>query len=148
MSEDLFSFGLVLARVPPRRRASPSARMSARGEKRPPAPPHECPPTTTRPRQPAGVLAYRLRPRHSDHAIVTIVATPKTAARRGAGMAAAAIVENELRDIGVQRVYAPAAAAHGISAYFWIRLGYRPLLRAAWPCERAGVAWLSREIAP
>jgi hypothetical protein len=30
--------------------------------------------------------------------------------------------------------------------YFWIRLGYRPLLRTEWPCERAGVAWLRREL--
>jgi hypothetical protein len=79
-------------------------------------------------------------------ACIEIVATPADRARQGAGMTAAALVERELRDAGVETAYAPAPAMHGISMYFWIRLGYAPLLRPAWPCEREGVAWLRRSL--
>ena len=37
-------------------------------------------------------------------------------------------------------------AVGAASVYFWIRLGYHPLLRPEWPCAREGVAWLTREI--
>jgi len=94
----------------------------------------------------AGVVGYRLQQPAADAAVLTMVAMPREHARRGAGMAAAALVEEALRGAGARIVYAPATAAHGISMYFWIRLGYRPLPRAEWPCARAGVAWLSREI--
>ena len=62
------------------------------------------------------------------------------------GMSAAALVEDAVRAEGVRTLYAPAPAVHGIATYFWIRLGYRPLLREEWPCERVGVAWLVREL--
>ncbi len=94
----------------------------------------------------AGVVAYRLHEPSRDAGMLTMVAMPREQARRGAGMAAAALVEGTLRGAGARVVYAPATAAHGISMYFWIRLGYRPLPRRDWPCQRPGVAWLSREI--
>jgi hypothetical protein len=94
----------------------------------------------------AGVVSYRLHEPAPDVALLTMVAIPRGQARRGAGMAAAALAEETLRGAGARVVYAPATAAHGISMYFWIRLGYRPLPQAAWPCSRPGVAWLSREI--
>jgi GNAT superfamily N-acetyltransferase len=84
------------------------------------------------------------RPHHDDAAIIELIATPPEHARRGAGMEAAALLETRLRRRGVRTIYAPAPAVHGIAMYFWIRLGYRPLLRGAWPCEREGVAWLIR----
>jgi hypothetical protein len=61
-------------------------------------------------------------------------------------MAAAALIEGELCATGASRVYAPAPEVHGIAMYFWIRLGYRPLMRGEWPCEHDGVAWLVREL--
>jgi hypothetical protein len=67
-------------------------------------------------------------------------------ARRGAGMRAAVLVERQIRAKGMRTAYAPATAAHGISVYFWLRLGYRPLLRAEWPCARDGVVWLMRKL--
>ena len=78
--------------------------------------------------------------------IIEIVATPQEHARRGYGMRAAALIEHEFASLGVREIYAPAPAAHGIAMYFWIRLGYAPLARDAWPCDRDGVAWLSRRI--
>lgn len=93
-----------------------------------------------------GMLAYRVNAPHRGDALFEIVATPPALARRGSGMAAAALAEQELRAAGARTVYAPAPAMHGIDVYFWLRLGYRPLLRGDWPCERPGLAWLAREI--
>ena len=93
-----------------------------------------------------GLVVYRVGAPRRDAAIVEIVATPAALSRRGSGMSAAALVEDAVRAEGVRMVYVPAPAVHGIAAYFWIRLGYRPLLRGEWPCERAGVAWLVREL--
>ena len=93
----------------------------------------------------AGVICWRQERRSSD-AIIELVATPPEHARRGSGLRAAALIEGVLRDADVRRIYAPASAAHGISVYFWIRLGYRPLLRGEWPCAVDGVAWLVRDL--
>jgi hypothetical protein len=94
----------------------------------------------------AGLAVYRRAALNRGSAIIEIVATPPASARKGSGMMAAALIEEELRTGGVRSLYAPAPAAHGITMYFWIRLGYRPLLRGQWPCERDGVAWLVREL--
>ena len=97
-------------------------------------------------REDVGVLIYRLSTPARGDAMIELVATPPQHARKGAGMAAAALLEEDLRRRGVRRVYAPAPAVHGIAMYFWIRLGYRPLLRGDWPCAREGVAWLVRDL--
>jgi hypothetical protein len=94
----------------------------------------------------AGIIVYRTRTPARGAAIIELVATPPDHARHGAGMQAAALLEDQLRKARIQRIYAPASAAHGIAMYFWIRLGYRPLLRADWPCARDGVAWLARDL--
>jgi hypothetical protein len=94
----------------------------------------------------AGVIVYRLHAPKRGAAIIEVVATPPSAARLGSGMTAAALVEDELRVEKVRSVYAPAPAIHGISMYFWIRLGYRPLLSPEWPCQPQGVAWLVRDL--
>lgn len=92
-----------------------------------------------------GVLRYHLRRATAD-ALIDLVAAPAEESRRGAGMAAAALAEGELRAAGASRVFAPAPQAHGIAVYFWIRLGYRPLMHPEWPCDRQGVAWLVRDL--
>ncbi|MBI5289980.1 MAG: hypothetical protein HY873_13485 [Chloroflexi bacterium] len=95
----------------------------------------------------AGLVVYRINTPRRGSALFELVATPAEQARRGAGMMAAALVEEEMRAGGVHTVYAPAAEIHGISMYFWIRLGYSPILRAEWPCAPDGVAWLRRTVA-
>ncbi|MBI5285194.1 MAG: GNAT family N-acetyltransferase [Chloroflexi bacterium] len=94
----------------------------------------------------AGVIAYRLRAPSRDASMIELVATPPAEARRGSGMAAAALVERDMREAGANIVYAPAPDRHGIAVYFWIRLGYRPLPSAEWPCVRDGVAWMARKL--
>lgn len=91
-----------------------------------------------------GVVVFRLHTPKRGSASFELVATPPEHARSGAGMIAAALAEDEMQSAGVRAAYAPAAAMHGISMYFWIRLGYAPLLRPEWPCECDGIAWLRR----
>ena len=91
-----------------------------------------------------GLAAFSKRP--DAAAMIELIATPPEHARKGAGMSAAALVEEELRTAGATTILAPASAANGISMYFWIRLGYAPILRADWPCDREGIAWLQRDI--
>lgn len=95
--------------------------------------------------EPAGVVVVRVDERQRLATLVA-VALPAAAARRGTGIRAAAMLEAELRGRGVTRIIAPAPSAHGIAVYFWIRLGYRPMPRAQWPCDTPGVAWFERAI--
>ncbi len=95
---------------------------------------------------PLGLVVFRLEfPRVGDGAF-EFVGVPAPATRRGYGMHAAAAAEREMLAADVRTAYAPAPAVHGIDVYFWIRLGYRPLLRPDWPCERPGVAWMMRHL--
>jgi hypothetical protein len=91
------------------------------------------------------IIARRL---DATSAMFELVATPASESRRGSGMTAAAMLEADLRAGGTKRIYAPAPEIHGIAMYFWIRLGYHPLLRDEWPCQREGVAWLARTLTP
>ena len=93
-----------------------------------------------------GLAIWREHTPSRGDAIIELIATPASQARLGSGMQAAELLEERLRAQGARTIYAPAPAAHGIATYFWIRLGYRPLLRAEWPCEREGVAWLMRTL--
>ena len=96
--------------------------------------------------QPVGIVIYRINTPKRGSAIFELIATPPREARRGAGMIAAALAEDEMRAANIHTAFAPAAAAHGISMYFWIRLGYAPQLRDQWPCDRKDVAWLRRSL--
>lgn len=90
-----------------------------------------------------GLIAWNV---DGSTAAIRLVALEPSQARRGAGIQAAAIVERSLKRRGVRTVFAPATEHHGIAMYFWIRLGYRPLLRGEWPCEHPGVVWLRRDL--
>ncbi len=72
---------------------------------------------------------------------------------RGLGAEAALAIERRLRERhAVETVYAPVPDGRGLALYFWLRLGYRPLLgvQAPWPlvgltsAAKAGV-WLCRD---
>lgn len=93
-----------------------------------------------------GIVAYAPHRPRRGAAIIELIATPPEQARRGSGMRVAVLVEAILREARVRTVYAPSPERHGIAMYFWIRLGYRPLMRGEWPCARDGVAWLMRDL--
>lgn len=96
---------------------------------------------------PAGVCAWRAPARQRGAGVIELIALPSAGARRGDGMTAATLVERSLRDAGARRIYAPVPGSHGIAMYFWIRLGYHPLLRLDWPEERRGFGWMARDFA-
>lgn len=96
--------------------------------------------------EPVGVITYRNGSPSPEDAIIEFVGVEPSFARRGHGQTGAAVLADELRTAGVRKVFAPAAEKHGIGLYFWIRLGYRPLLRDEWPCARQGIAWLARDL--
>ena len=72
---------------------------------------------------------------------------------RGLGGEAVLALERHLRArMRVETVYAPVPEARGLAVYFWLRLGYRPLLQAEEPDQRPGLGdealrgiWLARD---
>jgi hypothetical protein len=96
----------------------------------------------------AGIVLYRAHEPRQGDGMFELVAAPAGEARWGSGMMGATVAEREMLELGVRTVYAPAPEVHGIAVYFWIRLGYAPLQRAEWPCERAGTLWLRRDLTP
>jgi len=95
----------------------------------------------------AGVAAWHPIDGDARAWIIELVALPAGASRHGTGMKAALAIEQELRARRASRLYAPVPGRHGIAVYFWIRLGYHPLLRPAWPEQRHGFGWMSRDLA-
>jgi len=89
-----------------------------------------------------GIVAYRV----DAPATIEFVGVQSAHTRRGYGHAGAALVEEVVQASGATAIYAPAPALHSIAMYFWIRLGYRPVLQHEWPCHREGVAWLKRDL--
>ena len=67
---------------------------------------------------------------------------------RGLGSEAVLALEEEASGLGLARRFAAGVGADaGRVLYFWLRLGYRPLLQAhlPWPSPRKGVVWMVRE---
>lgn len=94
---------------------------------------------------PAGLVVAR--DPESGEARILLVALRADLCRRGLGHRAALEAERRLAAAGGRRVLAAVSARHGLSVYFWLRLGYRPLLASAWPaCELPDVGWMAREI--
>jgi RimJ/RimL family protein N-acetyltransferase len=67
---------------------------------------------------------------------------------RGFGGEAILTLEKESRRRGLAHRFAAGVVAEaGRALYFWLRLGYRPLLQAdlPWPSPRKGVVWMVRD---
>ncbi|HXF50846.1 MAG TPA: GNAT family N-acetyltransferase [Dehalococcoidia bacterium] len=95
---------------------------------------------------PAGLIMAR-GPEGGEARIVFVALRPDLC-RRGLGHGAALEAERRLVAAGARRVLAAVSARHGLSVYFWLRLGYRPLLSSAWPpCEHPDVGWMARDVA-
>jgi hypothetical protein len=59
---------------------------------------------------------------------------------RGLGGEASLALERHLRRrLGTERFYAPVPDGRGLAVYFWLRLGYRPLLTSLEPAPVAGL---------
>jgi len=67
---------------------------------------------------------------------------------RGLGSEAVVVLEEDARRRGLAHRFAAGVSVDaGRALYFWLRLGYRPLLQAdrPWPSPRGGVVWMVRE---
>ena len=99
---------------------------------------------------PVGLVAVREGP-DAKAATVAFIGIEPGMRYRGLGGEAALAIERRLRGgLAVDRVYAPVPETRGLALYFWLRLGYRPLLssRAPAPPRFAtgdGGIWLLRD---
>ena len=86
------------------------------------------------PGRPVGVLAFRA-PWPSDGWLgFELVVLAEEARGRGLALEAVTVVEGEARSGGLAGAFAaPVRAEFGRALYFWLRLGYRPLLRSRLP---------------
>ncbi len=96
---------------------------------------------------PAGLLTYDLAAPSPGAAHVTLLAVDPARRRRGIGGRAALALERRLRR-SVARIYACVPARLGLALYFWLRLGYRPLMQAESPAqpEISPSVWMVREL--
>ncbi len=84
---------------------------------------------------------------------IPLVAVEPEQRYRGLGSEAALALEQHLRArLAAERIYAPVPDGRGLAVYFWLRLGYRPLLKemAPWPLASLNAAsppgiWLLRD---
>ncbi|MGB2694461.1 MAG: GNAT family N-acetyltransferase [Dehalococcoidia bacterium] len=95
----------------------------------------------------AGLLAYDVRAPKRNAARVRFLAIDPTQRRLGIGGRAALALEERLAG-SFARVYVTVPARLGLALYFWLRLGYRPLTKDAWPAEPEDVpsVWMVREL--
>jgi GNAT superfamily N-acetyltransferase len=102
--------------------------------------------------QPIGAAVVRRNAPTEEAVAVPFIAVAPGRRFRGLGGEAGLALERHLRRrLGIEKVYAPVPEQRGLAVYFWMRLGYRPLMagESAWPLAglndvaRAGI-WLVR----
>ncbi|HEY7270768.1 MAG TPA: hypothetical protein VH951_13165 [Dehalococcoidia bacterium] len=72
-------------------------------------------------------------------ALIPFIAIEPSERYRGLGGEAALAVETLLRVRGAELVLAPVPEQRGLAVYFWLRLGFRPLLQVEAPSEPVGL---------
>ncbi len=99
-----------------------------------------------------GVVVARDGPARNT-ACIPFVAIDPAWRYGGLGGEAALAVERALRESGASRVFAPVPEARGLAVYFWLRLGYAPLVGAEAPGPPTGLAgerlpgiWMVRDL--
>jgi GNAT superfamily N-acetyltransferase len=100
-----------------------------------------------------GVLAAVLDEPEQGSATLTFVGIEPGERFQGLGGEAALALEQQLRKrAGVERVLVPVPEQRGLAVYFWLRLGYRPLIAAMAPWSVRGLGarqtpgiWMARD---
>jgi hypothetical protein len=103
---------------------------------------------------PVGVTVARLEVPLPATASVPFIAVDPERRYRGLGGEAALALERHLRRaFGVKDVFAPVSDGRGLAVYFWLRVGYRPMLTAEAPAGPLGLRgetmrgiWLYRSL--
>jgi ribosomal protein S18 acetylase RimI-like enzyme len=77
---------------------------------------------------------------------IELLAVAPDRRRLGLGSRAALALEKRIGR-SAERIYVAVPATTGLALYFWLRLGYRPLLQREWPAPLDGVsAWMMRDL--
>jgi ribosomal protein S18 acetylase RimI-like enzyme len=95
-----------------------------------------------------GLLDWRVSYPMGGWLTVCFLAVAESYRGRGLGSEAILALEEDARCRGLACHFAAGVAADaGRALYFWLRLGYRPLLQVdvPWPSSRQGVVWMVRE---
>jgi hypothetical protein len=103
---------------------------------------------------PAGLAVAQVDLPETGAACVPFIAIAPAERFRGLGGEAGLALEAHLgREFGVRRVLAPVPEGRGLAVYFWLRLGYRPLIQvdAPWPLiglDGKGLPgiWMARDV--
>ncbi len=92
-------------------------------------------------------VAYQLGSPEADAARVDLLAVAPGERRLGIGGRTALALERRLRD-RAKRVYTLVPSSIGLALYFWLRLGYRPLMKQMWPepPARSPALWMVRDL--
>jgi len=90
-------------------------------------------------------IAYEIDVPTANAARIELLAVAVSQRRLGIGGHAAIALEKRLARTA-QRIYVTVPSAIGIALYFWLRLGYRPLMQHEWPTPLTGNStWMVRE---
>lgn len=73
-------------------------------------------------------------------ATIPFLATEPERRFRGLGGEAGLALDRWLRSTGYQKVYAPVPDGRGLAVYFWLRLGFRPLMTPESPGALHGLS--------
>ena len=77
---------------------------------------------------------------HAGCATLPFLAIDPARRFRGLGGEAGLALDAYLRSQGVEKVYAPVPDGRGLAVYFWLRLGFRPLLLPESPGPLIGLS--------
>jgi GNAT superfamily N-acetyltransferase len=96
----------------------------------------------------AGLLTYETNVPERGAARIKLLAVAPDRRRLGIGGRAAIALERRLARAGIERAYVIVPSDLGLAFYFWLRLGYRPLLQRDWPAPVEGktAAWMLRDL--
>lgn len=102
--------------------------------------------------EPVGVAVAEPGSPTKASASVPFIAVTPAARFRGLGGEAGLALDRHLRSTGYSRVFAPVPEGRGLAVYFWLRLGFRPLVAAEAPGPVRGLSgrempgiWLLRD---
>ena len=100
------------------------------------------------PAPPAGIVACRVPWPSSGWLTFELAVLAEETRGRGLALEAVTVIEREARARGLADAFAaPVEAEFGRAVYFWLRLGYRPVLRSQlpWPDRGGADLWVVRD---
>jgi GNAT superfamily N-acetyltransferase len=89
-------------------------------------------------------VAFRVGAPAPNAAQIEFLAVRPERRRLGVGGRLMLSLERKLK-ASIEEIYVSVPSRIGLALYFWLRLGYRPLLQSEWPSKPDGVSiWMKR----